>query len=220
MGAPASSYDIPGFGIPGIPDMGGDTSSAGRSKLHGVVDISGGVIPSIDGGGTYTAAGAVNNASPPVEKPLVTRTAIEIAAILRRIDAGVSLISHSLPVSVRSELPAISAPETATRTSPITLRIRMGGDEGAGDYYNPRNIAPITQAERMAYSLSERRETVVIEVAAEKGTAARIARAREPSPWYVFSPAMTTWPRRTYLRQCSLNAAWRNCNIRFMEQSK
>jgi hypothetical protein len=53
----------------------------------------------------------------------------------------------------------------------------MGGDEGAGDYYNPRNVAPVTQAERMAYSFSERRETIVIEVAAEKGTAARIVRA-------------------------------------------
>jgi hypothetical protein len=53
----------------------------------------------------------------------------------------------------------------------------MGGDEGASDYYNPRNVAPITQAERMAYSFSERRETIVIEVAAEKGTAARIVRA-------------------------------------------
>ena len=53
----------------------------------------------------------------------------------------------------------------------------MGGDEGANDYHNPRNVSPITQAERTAYSFSERRETVVIEVAAEKGTAARIVRA-------------------------------------------
>jgi hypothetical protein len=53
----------------------------------------------------------------------------------------------------------------------------MGGDEGASDYYNPRNVPPITQAERMAYSFRESRETIVIEVAAEKGTAARIVRA-------------------------------------------
>jgi hypothetical protein len=96
---------------------------------------------------------------------IITRTAVEIAAILRRIDAGVSRISQSL------------SPIAATRTGPITPRVRMGGDEGASDYSNPRNIAPITQAERTAYSFSERRETVVIEVAAEKGTAARVVRA-------------------------------------------
>jgi hypothetical protein len=161
-----SPYDASGFGIPGIPGIFG---ADGRSKLHGVVDISGGAIPGIDGGGTYTATGAVNSASPPAAEPLITRTAIEIAAILRRIDDGVSLISGSLSAT-------LSAPVTATQTIPITPRVRMGGDEGAGDYYNPRNVAPITQAERMAYSFSERRETIVIEVAAEKGTAARVVR--------------------------------------------
>jgi TP901 family phage tail tape measure protein len=297
-----SLYDILGFGIPGIPGMDG---ADGKSKLHGVVDISGGVIPGIDGGGTYTTTGAVNGAMPPTGETLITRTAAEIAVILRRIDAGVSFISHSLPVSVRSELPAISAPVTATsappsaeetlitRTAveiaaalrhidtlvslianglPITLhtpapviaapqvnvapavippfpgdeaasvraaavntpaipaaitqnitgmaatlrhidasvslianglpiiaraplpeitrpamvtqtnlalpRVSMSDDEeDASDYYNPRAIAPITQAERMAYSFSEHRETIVIEVAAEKGTTARIVRA-------------------------------------------
>jgi hypothetical protein len=108
---------------------------------------------------------------------LITRNVIGIAAVLRKIDNSVSFIAHSLPVSVRPELPAITAPETATRTSFKPPRIRMGGDEGANDYLNPRNIAPVTQAERMAYSLQERRETVVIEVAAEKGTAAHIVRA-------------------------------------------
>ena len=53
----------------------------------------------------------------------------------------------------------------------------MGGDDGANDYYNPRNVPPITQAERMAYSFTEHRDTIVIEVAAEKGTAARVVRA-------------------------------------------
>jgi TP901 family phage tail tape measure protein len=175
-GAPVLPYDIPGFGIPGMPDFGSATSAGGRSKLHGVVDISGGAIPSINGGGSYTATSALNSASPPVGETLITRTAIEIAAILRRIDAGVSLISRSLPVSAWAELPSITAPETATRTSLVSPRVNMGGDNG-GDYYNPRNIPPITQYERMAYSLKERRQTIVIEVAAEKGTAARIVRA-------------------------------------------
>jgi hypothetical protein len=238
-GAP-SPYDIPGFGIPGSPDFGPATGAGGRSKLHGVVDISGGAIPTLNDDGTYTATGAVNASAastgesiitrtaieiaailrridagvslisrslpvaaragfPSAAAPeityasssvvnnyaaaastgesLITRTAIEIAAILRRIDAGVSFISHSLPVPARTELPSIAAPETATRASPITPRVRMGGDEGANDYHNPRNVPPITQAERIAYSFSERRETIVIEVAAEKGTAARVVRA-------------------------------------------
>jgi hypothetical protein len=170
-----SPYDIPGFGVPGAPDFGSASGAAGKSKLHGVVDISGGAIPTIDSDVTYTAAGAVNGASASTGESLLTRTAIEIAATLRRIDAGVSFISNSLPMSARAELPSIATPETATHASPITPKIRMGGDEG--DYYSPRNISPITQAERMAYSFSERRETVLIEVAAERGTAARIVRA-------------------------------------------
>ena len=54
----------------------------------------------------------------------------------------------------------------------------MNGDGGdTPEYINPRNIAPITQAERTAYNYSERMERLIIEVAAEKGTAARIVRA-------------------------------------------
>jgi hypothetical protein len=45
----------------------------------------------------------------------------------------------------------------------------LGGD--------PRSIAPVTQAERTAYILQERRETVGIEVSAARGTEARITRA-------------------------------------------
>jgi hypothetical protein len=86
-GAPTiSPYDVSGFGIPGIPGMGDAAGSGGRSKLHGVVDISGGAIPGIDGGGTYTTMGAVNSAPAPAGETLITRTAVEIAAILRRID--------------------------------------------------------------------------------------------------------------------------------------
>jgi hypothetical protein len=237
-GAP-SPYDVPGFGIPGPPGFGSGGGAAGKSKLHGVVDISGGAIPILNEDGTYTTTGAVNEASPgesvitrtaieiaailqridagvsliarslpiparaelspiaamesvftttssvvnnyalapgPAGESVFERTAIEIAAILQRIDAGVSLIARSLPIPARAELSSIAAPETATRVSPITPRVNMGGDDGARDYYNPRNVAPITQADRTAYSFNERRE-IVIEVAAEKGTAARIVRA-------------------------------------------
>jgi hypothetical protein len=178
-GAPI--YNIPGFDIPDfdIPDLG----NAVKSKLHGVVDISGGAIPGFSSPlpdrGTYTANSAVENATPaaPGMAELITTNVIGIAAVLRKIDNSVSFIARSLPVSARSEFSVITVPAAVTRTSFAPPRIRMGGDEGANDYLNPRDIAPVTQAERMAYSLQERRETVVIEVAAEKGTAARIVRA-------------------------------------------
>jgi TP901 family phage tail tape measure protein len=287
-GALSSPYDALGFGIPGIPDL-GITGAGGKSKLHGVVDISGGVIPTIDSGGNYSATGALNNALVPAGETLITRTAIEIAAILRKINAGVSFISSSLPVSpppipalpvspqaafpvalppiaavnqavaapgvpqaltsaviditavlrhidaampryitiapetnavnqavtaaappssferniadiagimrsvdaslldishnialpvaVRLELFAIAAPEAATRMSLRLPKIDMSGgeDEDAPGYHNPRQISPITPAERMVYNLTEQR--VLIEVAAERGTAARIVRS-------------------------------------------
>jgi TP901 family phage tail tape measure protein len=290
MGATASPYDVPGFGIPGIPDL-GITGAGGKSKLHGVVDISGGIIPTIDGGGTYSTTGAINNVSPPTGETLITRAVTDIAGTLRNIGAAVldisravslpvlpppipappeppqaaflvapppiatvnqavaapgvsqelmgavadiaSVLRHidaampryitiapeinavnqavtaaappsaitrnitdiagilrsvdasllgisrnmALPVAVRSELPAITAPEVATRMSLSLPKIDMTGgeDEDAPGYHNPRQVSPITQAERMVYNLTEQR--VLIEVAAERGTAARIVRA-------------------------------------------
>jgi hypothetical protein len=177
-GVPAFPYDIPGFGVPGIPDIDGTGGAGGRSKLHGVVDILGGAIPAIDGEGSYTATSAVDNASAPgTGTAALTSYVIAIATTLRSIDGSVSAIAHSLPLAVRAELPAISAPVTATRISPIMPRIDMGGGIGNGDYYSPQAIAPITQAERTAYGFQEDRKTIVIEVAAEKGTAARVVRA-------------------------------------------
>jgi hypothetical protein len=166
--------EAPGFGIPGI---GSAPGTGERSRLHGVVDISGGAIPGINSDGTYTTTSAVDNASAPgTATSALTSYIIGISATLQRIDASVSLISHSLPLAARAELPAMAAPGTATRTRPLSPRVNMGGPSG-GDYSNPRDISPITQYERMAYSLEERRQTIVIEVAAEKGTAARIVRA-------------------------------------------
>jgi hypothetical protein len=172
--AGAKPLEVPGFGIPGIGSVPG---TGERSRLHGVVDISGSAIPAIDNEGSYTATSAVDSASPPgTATSALTSYIIGIAATLQRIEASVSVISRSLPLAARAELSAITAPETATRTSPALPRINMGGDTGA-DYSNPRDISPITQYERTAYSLEERRQTIVIEVAAEKGTAARIVRA-------------------------------------------
>jgi TP901 family phage tail tape measure protein len=169
----AKPLDAPGFGIPGI---GSALGTGGRSKLHGVVDISGGAIPTFGSGGTYTTANAVGSASAHGSAAsALTGYVIGIAATLQRIEASVSLISRSLPLAARMELPAITAPGTATRTSLALPRVNMGG--GGEDNYRARDISPITQAERTAYSLEERRQTIVIEVAAEKGTAARIVRA-------------------------------------------
>jgi hypothetical protein len=166
--------EAPGFGIPGIGSVPG---TGGKSKLHGVVDISGGAIPAIGSEGSYTAASAIDSASPPgTATSALTSYIISIAATLQKIDASVSLIARILPQAARAELPAITAPVTATRTSPALPRINMGGGDGE-DYSNPRDISPVTQAERMAYSFEERQEKIVIEVAAEKGTAARIVRA-------------------------------------------
>jgi TP901 family phage tail tape measure protein len=202
----------------GLPD-----EITGRSKLHGVVDISGGMFSlPFDDGSNYSASSAVNTAAAaaaPSIAQVLTQNVADIAAVLRHIDASVSVISNSLPITARAPLPAIitaatapvipetltrnvidiaailrkidgtvfdisravteiTAPETATRTSLALPQVRMNGDdEDAPDYYNPRNISPITQAERMAYSFEERVERIVIQVAAEKGTAARIIRA-------------------------------------------
>ena len=257
-----------GTSAPATPDYSaigyGATGTGGRSKLHGVVDVSGGVIPSIPGaaimrtatsGADATAnrgipetitrgmieiasvlrkidtsvsdialrppAVAAAPASPVINKlpaatmpapvvntfpatPLpstvintlpaapvnvpaipetITRSMIEIAAVLRKIDASVSDFSRTLPIIDRAAIPEISIAETVTRTSLELPHVKMnGGDEEAPDYYNPRAIAPITQAERMIYNVEERMQRLVIEVAAEKGTSARIVRApREAS---------------------------------------
>jgi TP901 family phage tail tape measure protein len=171
--------------IPGVAPLdfsdsaGAGTGAAGKSKLHGVVDISGGAIPSIPGDET-TRTATSGGASPEgnVVPPALTQTVIGIAAVLRKIDASVSIIASSLPIAARAPLPEITATGTATRTSFALPQVRMNGDEeDASDYYNPRAIAPITQAERMVYRVDERINRLVIEVAAERGTAARIVRA-------------------------------------------
>jgi hypothetical protein len=143
-----------------------------------VVDISGGAIPTIDNEGSYTTTSAIDNASAPgTDTSALTSYVITIAATLRSIDGSVSAIAHNLPPAARAELPAMTAPVMATRTNLSLPRVNMGGNDGSADYYNPRNMPPITQVERTAYNIEERIQRLVIEVAAEKGTSARIARA-------------------------------------------
>jgi hypothetical protein len=135
---------------------GGSSGAGGRSKLHGVVDISGGGLAGISGADTVGAAtgGASSASGGGVEA--ITRTAIEATAILRRIESGVIAITHN----------------TSTRTS-----FSMPGISSDNESAAPREVAPVTQAERTAYGFNERIERLIIEVAAEKGTAARIVRA-------------------------------------------
>jgi hypothetical protein len=208
-----------GTSFPATPDYGAmgysggaALGAGGRSKLHGVVDVLGGAIPSIPGAETVRAAtggadAAVNSGIPET----LTRTGFEITAILRKIDSSVAVITHNAFPSIAipgtdttraatggADTAANSGiPETLTRTGfeiaailrkidssvaaishTIFPRITMNADGGdTPEYISPRNIAPITQAERTAYNYSERMERLIIEVAAEKGTSARIVRA-------------------------------------------
>jgi hypothetical protein len=169
----AGPLEVPGFGVPGIGSVPG---AGGRSKLHGVIDISGGAIPALDGEGSYTITNAVDSASAlGTATAALTSYVINIDAVLQRIEGLVSTISLGPSPPARTELSAITVPAAVTRANPALPWIRTDGG-GEGYDYHPGNISPITQAERMAYSLQERRE-IVIEVAAEKGTAARIVRA-------------------------------------------
>jgi hypothetical protein len=175
----AQEISLPGFNMPEFA-LGG-AEAVGKSKFHGVFDISGGALvsPFGDSSGTYTASGAIGSAAVPDIPDTVTRGMAEITAVLRKIDASVSDIFRRLPVFDTAGIaPEIIRADTVTRTSFALPRVNMSGDsEDAPDYTNPRAIAPITQAERTAYSVEERINRLIIEVTAEKGTAARIARA-------------------------------------------
>jgi TP901 family phage tail tape measure protein len=87
--------------------------------------------------------------------PDVTQTVTEISVSIKHIDSSIADILQSI-------------------SSMSYIKIRDDNESHAPE--NPRNIAPVTQAERIAYSLQERRETVAIEVSAAKGTDARITR--------------------------------------------
>jgi hypothetical protein len=129
---------------------------------------------------SLATATRTNIALPPAQAipEALTRAATDIAAILRKIDGSVLDVSSKLPVSARLEIPETTSLATATRPSIALPRPNVnGGDDDAPGYIHPRDISPITQAERTAYSVEERINRIVIEVAAEKGTAARIVRA-------------------------------------------
>jgi hypothetical protein len=188
--------NYPGLDVPGVGmDAGGE-----RSRLHGVVDVSGGArasIPNFTAGdvpGTYTATQAVSTPSVSVQDTIRT-AASEVNSILNEILAT----AKGINLAVERTQAALEAPATITLTIPPSAlpnatrapytghtapqRNRDGGrsDRERADREDPRNIGPVTREERMAYSLRENRETLGIEVAAAQGTQARIVR-RPRSP--------------------------------------
>jgi hypothetical protein len=88
--------------------------------------------------------------------PDVTQAITEISVSIKHIDSSVADILRSI-----ASIPYI--------------KIRDDNEGYASE--NPRNRAPVTQAERIAYSLQERRETVAIEVSTAKDAEARITHA-------------------------------------------
>jgi hypothetical protein len=147
-------FDASKFGVdPALYADGLTGGKGGKSKLHGVTDISGGAsIPGLTGTPTGTAIGGATGSSISESAALAS-----ILSVVRHIDGSVAEI--------------VRMPRLRTASSDAGSY-----DAGSGDI-NPRNIAPVTQAERVAYSIQERRETVVIEVAAAQGTEARIVRS-------------------------------------------
>jgi hypothetical protein len=152
--------NAPEFNIPeiDIPDFSaGGKTKGGKSKLHGVVDLSGGEDFT---GGAGALGKAVGAAGAAVESDTITRNVTGIYAAIMRIDANVTKITQSVPAGLpRMEWNGGGAGGTQT---------------ASGADINPYNISPVTQGERTAYSLQERRETVGIEVSAAAGTDARI----------------------------------------------
>jgi hypothetical protein len=152
--------------------------------------MSAGGIPAIpdftqNAGGTITANS--NALNPPQTSESYALNSL--LNVVRHIDSEVEKITRAAitpavgntlsPVTNNfSEIKTITQTAQAMPPSFPPLYLNNHDDSGTNSgNNNPRNTAPITWAERTAYNLSERRETVVIEVAAAKGTDARIIKA-------------------------------------------
>jgi hypothetical protein len=159
-----TAFDESAFGVdPAAFASGGGKSKGGQSKLHGVVDISGGAsIPGLGDSPTRTTTGGASGSVTAENTAMMS-----ILNVIRHIDTSVSQIVR-----------AASAPPTSAMTPNFPPMYLGGASESEGaDYANPRNMPVITQGERIAHSLQERRETVAIEVSAARGTDARIIKA-------------------------------------------
>jgi TP901 family phage tail tape measure protein len=203
-------YELPDISPPDFSN-----GASGKSKLHGIIDMSGGGIPSIpdftqNASGTITAnsiganpaqisesyaldslLNVVKHIDSEVEKitraavtPDIEKTLAPVTNNFSEIKTVSSVTNPASDIIPKIETPAAAAAPPVTRTAqamppsfpPLYLKSRA--DDGINDgYNNPRNLAPITRAERAAYGAGGRRETVVIEVSAAKGTEARIVKA-------------------------------------------
>jgi hypothetical protein len=144
-------FGIPDFNTPDFSGSLGTTGISGKSKLHGVVDVSGGA-PRISLAGSdlaSKAAGSATTTTGASGTALIASTVTGIAVLLRNIDGNITAITGR-------------STQTGTNIAPED---------------DARNTAPITQAERMAYSLQEKREIVTIEVSAARGSEAKIINA-------------------------------------------
>jgi TP901 family phage tail tape measure protein len=173
----APAFDMPEFAL-------GGASAAGKSKLHGVVDIAGGAasVPAIGGQtatGTAIGGAAELTSGGASGTALIAATVTGIAALIRNIAGNVTAIADRCTRTITDAAsgPGLAGNAPRLASSPLP-RIYSGNDEyDATGANGARNIAPVTQGERMAYSLQERRETLAIEVQAAKGSEARIVRA-------------------------------------------
>jgi len=148
-----------------------------RSRIRGVVDVSGGspFIPNrvIGGSGAVTANAPPRQPTVSVQEAIKTASA-GVTSVLREILAATNRVAVALEAPVTLNFPMPSVPQRHFDAGRLE-RERADAD-------NPRNIAPITSGERAAYSLRETRETLGIEVTAAQGTEARIVKApRSPN---------------------------------------
>jgi len=144
---------------------GGCASGYAGSKIKGVVDISGGngvVIAGVTNSAVLAGSclhQAANTANPPVPS---AQTLVE--NISCKVGEAVSFLEK---ICMRVESIVTSAYDCA-------LAFAGGGTANEDD---PRWVSPITQGERMAYSVREQIQRLVIEVIAGKGTDARVVSA-------------------------------------------
>ncbi|MDR2734306.1 MAG: phage tail tape measure protein [Spirochaetota bacterium] len=158
-----------GAGVPDYGGMGGGTipdyAGMGGSKSKGVVDISGGAgiaitgvtnSAALKGAGLPNAASTVVNPLPPVQTAAdrILQGVSDAVSFLDKINGYVRFIANG----ARATLPRSLASDTP-------------------DSEELRRTSPITQSERAAYHIEEHIQRLIIEVAAEKGTAARVIRA-------------------------------------------
>ena len=138
---------------------------------------------------TTNTATSVSLVSPPVNvaAPIVGNFVPPALPAARTKDA-IRSATYGINGTLRDILATARAIETLTHAmSTIPTVSKIAIDTGKperenADNDNPRNIAPVTREERMAYSIHENRDLLAIEVTAEQGTQARITRTpRSPN---------------------------------------